>query len=80
MFKDTFTHLSTAFTTALHAIQDESGSGIGSVGKALIGRLEAMRGEVDGWMMGEGLPEAEGGEKNEAVDRAKGDGGGLYND
>jgi len=80
MFNQTFRDLSSAFTTALQAIQDEAGSGIGSVGKALMARLEAMRGEIDGWRMGQGLPGAQGGERNEQVDRAKGDGGGLYAD
>ncbi|WVW79435.1 hypothetical protein I302_101404 [Kwoniella bestiolae CBS 10118] len=82
VFNDTFGHLSSAFTDAINKIKDESGSGIGSVGKILIHKLETMRDEVDGWRMGKGLPEVEqaGGERNEDVDRAEGDGGGLYAD
>ncbi|WWC63981.1 uncharacterized protein I303_106587 [Kwoniella dejecticola CBS 10117] len=82
MFSDTFGHLSSAFTDAINKIKDESGSGIGSVGKTLIHKLETMRGEVDGWRQGKGLEEVEqaGGERNESVERAKGDGGGLYAD
>lgn len=78
MFQQTFRTLSSAFTTAINAVNDESGSGIGSVGKALIGKLESMRDEIDALRAGKGLPEAGGGEKNDQVDRAKGDGGGLY--
>ena len=66
MFNQTFRKLSTAFTTAINAVQDESGSGVGSVGKALMSRLEAMRGEI--------------GEQNDQVERTKGDAGGLYAD
>ena len=80
MFNQTFSKLSTAFTTAINAVQDESGSGVGSVAKALMGRLEAMRGEIDGWRQGQGLPEAAPGEQNDQVERTKGDGGGLYAD
>ncbi len=36
-----------------------------------------MRGEIDGWRKGDGLPEA-GNEKNDQVERAEGDGGGTY--
>ncbi|WRT69115.1 uncharacterized protein IL334_006099 [Kwoniella shivajii] len=81
-FNDTFRDLSTAFTDAINKVKDESGSGIGSVGKTLIDKLESMRDEIDGWRMGKGLPEVEeqGGERNDSVERAKGDGGGLYAD
>ena len=76
MFKDTFSGLSSAFSSAINAIKDESSSGVGNVGKALISRMEAMRGEVEGWMSGKGLPEVEkaGGEGN--VDKSSE--GGLY--
>ncbi len=80
MFQQTFGNLSSAFTDAIHAIEDESGSGVGSVGKALTAKLVSMRDEIDGWRAGKGLPEAGEGEKNEQVERAKGDGGGLYAD
>ena len=78
MFKDTFSSLASAFSTAINKIKDESDSGIGNAGKALISRLEAMRAEVDGWRTGKGIPELEaaGGEGN--VDRSSG--GGLYKD
>lgn len=41
-----------------------------------------MRDEIDGWRKGEGLEEVkeQGGERNESVERAKGDGGGTYAD
>lgn len=82
VFKDTFGHLSSAFSEAISSIQHESGSGIGYVGKALIARLEKMRDEVDGWRIGKGLPEVEkhGGERGEDVEQAEGDEGGLYKD
>ncbi|WVQ81495.1 hypothetical protein IAT38_003619 [Cryptococcus sp. DSM 104549] len=82
VFKDTFSHLSSAFTTAINKITDESPSGVGSVGKALIAKLEAMRDEVDGWRMGKGLPEVEreGGERGDEVERGVGAEGGLYKD
>lgn len=80
MFKDTFGTLSGAFTTAMNKVQDESGSGLGSVAKVLLKRLEEMRDEIDGWRAGKGLPEAAEGEQNDKVERAKGDGGGLYAD
>ncbi|WVR09021.1 hypothetical protein IAU60_006081 [Kwoniella sp. DSM 27419] len=82
MFADTFGQLSGAFTDAINKINDESGSGLGSVAKTLIAKLESMRDEVDGWRAGKGLSEVEaaGGERNESVERAKGDGGGLYAD
>lgn len=82
VFKDTFGHLSSAFSEAISSIQHESGSGIGFVGKALIARLENMRDEVDGWRTGKGLPEVEkhGGELGEDVEQAEGDEGGLYKD
>ena len=78
LFRETFTTLSTAITTAIHTIDDESGSGIGTVAKALKAKLEGMRAEVDGWQAGKGLPEAATGESNEDVERSQGDGGGLY--
>ncbi|KAK4687241.1 hypothetical protein P7C73_g2875, partial [Tremellales sp. Uapishka_1] len=78
MFQHVFHDLSGAFSTAIHAIEDEAGSGLGSVAKALIKKLEDMRGEIDDLRAGKSLPEAEGGEKNEQVERAQGDGGGLY--
>ncbi|WWC91155.1 uncharacterized protein L201_006096 [Kwoniella dendrophila CBS 6074] len=82
MFNDTFRELSTAFTTAMNKIQDESGSGIGSVGKTLISKLEKMRNEIDDLRSGKGLEEVKeaGGERNDSVERAQGDGGGLYKD
>nr|ODN90525.1 hypothetical protein L203_01634 [Cryptococcus depauperatus CBS 7841] len=82
VFQDTFLHLSSAFTQAIHAIEDESSSGIGFVGKALKAKLESMRDEIDGWRMGKGLPEVEkhGGELGKDVDLAKEDEGGLYRD
>ncbi|KAK8844095.1 hypothetical protein IAR55_006889 [Kwoniella newhampshirensis] len=82
MFKDTFGTLSSAFTDAINAVEDESASGLGTVAKALIKKLESMRDEIDGWRTGKGLPEVEeaGGERNEDVERAEGDGGGLYAD
>ncbi|WVQ93182.1 hypothetical protein IAU59_000246 [Kwoniella sp. CBS 9459] len=82
MFNDTFGTLSSAFTDAINKVQDESGSGLGSVAKTLIQKLEAMRDEIDGWRTGQGLPEveAQGGEQNDSVERAEGDGGGLYAD
>ncbi|WVQ74422.1 hypothetical protein IAR50_004023 [Cryptococcus sp. DSM 104548] len=78
VFKDTFSHLSSAFTDAINKIEDESASGVGYVGKALIGRLVEMQSEVDGWRAGQGLPEVEahGGERGEDV--VTGDEGGLY--
>ncbi|ORY28797.1 hypothetical protein BCR39DRAFT_533918 [Naematelia encephala] len=80
VFSDTFGHLSGEFSTAINAVKGESGSGLGSVAKALIERLEAMRDEIDGWRKGEGLAGAAEGEKNDEVERAEGDGGGLYKD
>lgn len=82
MFVETFSKLSGAFTTAINAVQAESGSGLGTAAKELIKKLESMRGEVDGWRQGKGLEEVKekGGERNEDVDRAEGDGGGLYAD
>lgn len=82
VFKDTFGHLSSAFSEAISSIQHESGSGIGYVAKALIAKLENMRDEVDGWRTGKGLPEVEkhGGELGEDVEQAEGDEGGLYKD
>ncbi|TYJ59058.1 hypothetical protein B9479_000047 [Cryptococcus floricola] len=55
VFKDTFSRLSSAFTEAINKIEDESGSGVGNTGQALIGRLLAMQGEVDSWRAGKGL-------------------------
>lgn len=43
-------------------------------------KLESMRDQIDGWRRGEGLEEAGDGEKNDQVERAMGDGGGLYKD
>ena len=80
MFHQTFRTLSSAFTTAIQAVQDESGSGVGSVAKTLMARLEAMRDEIDGWREGKPLPEVGKGESNDQVDIAKGDSGGLYTD
>jgi hypothetical protein len=76
VFRDTFARLSSAFSQAINHIQDESGSGIGTVGKALIARLEGMRNEVDGWRMGKGLPATREGERGEDVERVGQ--GGLY--
>jgi hypothetical protein len=80
LFVETFSKLSGAFTTAINTVQAESGSGLGTAAKALIKKLESMRGEIDGWRQGKELEELkqQGGERNEDVDRAKGDGGGLY--
>jgi hypothetical protein len=80
MFKDTFQTLSSAFTTAIHSVEDESRSGVGSVGKALIDKLKAMRDEIDGWMQGKDVPGAEGGERNDDVERKDGKATGLYAD
>jgi hypothetical protein len=82
MFNETFSTLSTAFTTAIDSINAESGSGLGTPAKTLITKLESMREEIDGWRQGKGLKEVKekGGERNEDVDRAEGDGGGLYAD
>lgn len=80
MFAETFSKLSGAFTDAINSVKGESGSGIGSVGKALMARLEEMRDEVDGWRQGQGVKGAEGGEKNDEVERYEGKAGGLYRD
>lgn len=77
-FGDTFSTLSGAFSTAINQVQAESPSGVGSVGKALIKRLEDMRNEIDGWRQGKGVPGAEGGEKNDEVERKEGKATGLY--
>lgn len=82
LFKETFSKLSQAFTAALHTIDDEGNSGLGTSAKALKKRLEEMQEEVDGWRMGkavEGLAE-QGGERNDDVSRPDGDAGGLYKD
>ena len=78
VFRDTFSSLSSAFSHAINSIEDEAGSGVGTVGKALIHRLESMRNEVDGWRMGKGLPEAIKGEQGGDVERVGQ--GGLYKD
>lgn len=84
MFKETFSDLSSAFTTAMNSIKAEGDSGLGTSAKALLKRLEGMRDEVDGWRSGKGLPEVEaaGGERNDDVDRPQGGegAGGLYAD
>ncbi|RXK39004.1 hypothetical protein M231_03734 [Tremella mesenterica] len=78
VFNDVFKKLSSAFTDAMNAIKDESGSGgVGTVGQALAARLEAMQGEIDGWMVGKGL-EGVDGERGRDVKRPEGTGGGLY--
>jgi hypothetical protein len=79
MFAETFSKLSGAFTDAIQAVQGESGSGIGTVGKALIARLEELRSEVDGWRQGQGVKGAEKGEQNDQVERIEGQSG-LYRD
>jgi hypothetical protein len=78
MFKDTFQELSSAFTKAIHAVEDESRSGVGSVGKALVDALKERRAEIDGWLQGKDVPGAEGGEKNDDVTRKEGKATGLY--
>lgn len=78
MFKDVFQTLSSAFTTAIQAVEDESRSGVGSVGKALIDALKERRAEIDGWLQGKNVPGAEGGEKNDQVERKDGKATGLY--
>jgi hypothetical protein len=82
LFKDTFQKLSQAFTTALHTIEDEGNSGLGTGAKALKKRLEEMQAEIDGWRMGKGLDglAEKGGESNDDVSRPQGDAGGLYKD
>ena len=80
MFAETFSKLSGAFTDAINSVKGESGSGIGTVGKALMARLEEMRDEVDGWRQGKGVKGAEGGERNDEVERYEGKATGLYRD
>ncbi|KAI9636996.1 uncharacterized protein MKK02DRAFT_45706 [Dioszegia hungarica] len=80
MFKDTFQELSSAFTKAIHAVEDESRSGVGSVGKALVDALKERRAEIDGWLQGKNVPGAEGGEKNDDVTRKEDKATGLYAD
>ncbi|KAL7420971.1 hypothetical protein Q5752_003855 [Cryptotrichosporon argae] len=78
-FQQVFAKLSSAFTDAIHAIEDESPSGLGTGAKALIGRLEGMRDEVDGWRAGRGLDELRAtGERTDDVSVV--DQGGLYKD
>lgn len=79
-FQDTFKTLSSAFTKAIQAVEDESASGVGSVGKALIEALKERRSEIDGWLQGKNVPGAEGGEKNDEVERKDGKATGLYAD
>lgn len=51
---------------------------MGSVGKALITKLESMRAEIDGWRQGKNVPGAEGGEENDKVERIGEKDTGLY--
>jgi hypothetical protein len=77
MFNDTFGNLSSAITSALHAIDQEATSGLGTKAKALKERLQEIQSEVDGWREGKGLNGIE--EENDEVERPSGDaGGGLY--
>jgi hypothetical protein len=82
LFKQTFHDLSGAFTKAIQTVQDEAPQGVGSVGKTLISKLEAMREEIDGWRRGEGMDEvkAQGGERTDSVEKTGGEGGGTYAD
>lgn len=76
LFNETFSTLSTAFTTAINAIKDESGSGVGDVGKKLIAKLEGWRAEVDGLRAGKPIEGAEEGEgSGSKVERSGGEGG-----
>lgn len=78
MFKDTIGKLSTTITETIHAIDQESASGLGTKAKALKKRLEEIQAEVDGWRIGKGLDVGE--EQNDEVERPSGDAGGLYKD
>lgn len=67
--------LSTTLTDVIHAIEDESGSGIGDLGRELIHKFKTWRNEVDLMRVGKHVESAEG----EGNVQRRGEGG-LYTD
>ncbi len=76
MSAEVFTKLSQSLTDTIRAIEDESGSGIGGTGRALMTKLKGWRDEVDGMRSGKGMGVNE--QDDGGVER-KGEGG-LYSD
>ncbi len=75
MFSEQMLKLSHALTEVIHAIEDESGSGIGGVGRSLIAKFGGWRDEVD--LMRAGKPVQS--EVGQGDVRKRGEGG-LYSD
>ncbi|KAJ9109901.1 hypothetical protein QFC19_001881 [Naganishia cerealis] len=63
LFQELMVKLSHSLTETINAIKDETPSGIGGVGRALISKFEAWRDEVDGLRKGQPVdaPEGQGG-------------------